>query len=238
MEKGAPIRSSHEASLALRGEGWLADAPSFDGLEPEARAALAALTPVSIPAGAILFRAGAPCGAFPIVVRGAVRVSLTGLNGRTMTLYRVTAGQICVQTTLCLMGGKSYAVEGEAEAPTLLALIPKALFERLLNTSPAFRAYVFAKFGERFDDIARVLERVAFARVDVRLAEALLARADARGRVQATHQGLAEETGAAREVVTRHLNLFAQSGWVRLGRGFVEVVDQLALQRLAANAES
>jgi CRP/FNR family transcriptional regulator len=53
------------------------------------------------------------------------------------------------------------------------------------------------------------------------------------GVVTATHQQMADELGSAREVVSRQLKEFERSGWIRLMRGSVEVLDRTALQKLA-----
>ena len=43
--------------------------------------------------------------------------------------------------------------------------------------------------------------------------------------IATTHQDLASELGTAREVVSRELKRFEDTGWVRLGRGHIEVLD-------------
>ena len=48
-----------------------------------------------------------------------------------------------------------------------------------------------------------------------------------------THQGLAQELGSAREVVSRLLKYFAGEGIVKLYRGGVEVLDKERLNRIA-----
>ena len=53
------------------------------------------------------------------------------------------------------------------------------------------------------------------------------------GALAATHQDLAEDIGAAREVVSRQLALFQRAGYLRLGRGRIVVTDRHALADLA-----
>jgi CRP/FNR family transcriptional regulator len=52
--------------------------------------------------------------------------------------------------------------------------------------------------------------------------------------VQTTHQALADELGTVREIVTRLLKRFEQSGWVSLGRERIELRDVVALRALSA----
>lgn len=215
---------------------WVDAVSALARLEPQARALIEDLRPFSVEAGRSLFSPGAPCAGFVVILSGVVRVGVSARSGRALVLYRVAREEVCVQTTLCLMAGLDYSAEGVAETPVTMVMIPAARFESLMAVSQIFRRFVFARFGQRLQDISRLLEQVAFARVDSRIAQALLARADAQGRLVATHQTLAEEIGSAREVVSRQLQAFARAGMVRLGRGEIELVDREALEARAGSA--
>ncbi len=216
------------------GGAWIDGVPALAALEPEARALVADLRPVDIEAGRTLFSPGASCAGFAVVIAGSVRVGLNSETGRALVLYRVGADEVCVQTTLCLMAGLDYSAEGVTETPVRLVMIPAARFDNLMAMSKVFRTFVFQRFGARLKDISRLLETVAFARLDSRIAQALLARAGAASRIVATHQALAEEIGTAREVVSRQLDAFAKAGLVRTARGEVTIVDRPALEARAS----
>ncbi len=213
---------------------WIDDVAALNGLEPEARALVADLQPMTLEAGRVLFSPGAACSGFAMVLSGVVRVGVNSDTGRALVLYRVSADEVCVQTTLCLMAGLEYSAEGVTETPVRLVMIPAARFDRLMAVSRIFRTFVFQRFGARMQDISRLLEMVAFVRVDSRIAQALLARADADGKVAATHQSLAEEIGTAREVVSRQLDAFAKSGLVRTARGEIALLDRAGLEARAS----
>ena len=97
-----------------------------------------------------------------------------------------------------------------------------------------FRRLVFGTFSRRVTDLCRVIDEVAFSRIDIRLAQKLLRLADGGGHVAQTHQQLAAELGTAREVISRTLQEFQRRGWVSAARGDVSLIDQAALARLAA----
>ncbi|MBB4199915.1 hypothetical protein CCR94_10685 [Rhodoblastus sphagnicola] len=202
-------------------------------LDPVARENLSRLPELKIPRGKTLFSAGSPCQGFVLLREGSVRVSVTGENGRRLVLYRVAPGETCVQTTLCLMGGLDYSAEGVAETDLRLVIVPPALFKRLLRESGDFAQFVFERFGARLAEMTRLVESIAFLRVDARLASAVLARAGALSCFEATHQDLAEDIGAVREVVSRQLALFQRAGLVRLARGHIEIGDRAGLEDLA-----
>jgi CRP/FNR family transcriptional regulator len=112
---------------------------------------------------------------------------------------------------------------------TLLAL-PPALFHQLLAEHKPFRDYVFSLFSERLADLMSLVEAVAFHKLDQRLAALLLGKGEL---VRATHQGLADELGSVREMVSRLLANFQDRGWVELGREQIRITDAQALRRLA-----
>jgi len=214
---------------------WSSDAAGLEGLDPAARDRLGRLVPAEIARGSVLFRPGDSARGFVIVLDGRIDVYLTGTTGREILLYAVEPGGSCVQTTLGLLGGDDYSAEALTATDCRIVLVPRDMFLALMDQSAAFRGFVFTAFAERMQGMMHVLERVAFIRVEARLAEALLTLAEA-GAVRATHQELAARIGSAREVVSRRLEVFAREGWVETERGAVTLRDPQALRRLALSA--
>ena len=77
-----------------------------------------------------------------------------------------------------------------------------------------------------------LLEKVAFQRIECRLAETLLQRAE-NGVLHATHAEIATMIGSAREVVSRRLDAFSRRGIVALERGNVRLLDEATLRGIA-----
>lgn len=212
---------------------WLERVGEFSRLEPQARELLAALRPTTIPSGTIIFHPGDATHNFPIILSGRVGVYMTGATGREILLYTVIPGETCVQTTLGLLGGADYSAEAIAETAVEAVIVPRTVFEKLLATSATFRSYVFGAFAGRMQALMRALERVAFIKVEARLAAILVERADEQGRIVQTHHELATAIGSVREVVSRRLESLARRGLVDLERGQVRIVDIEELQSLA-----
>jgi CRP/FNR family transcriptional regulator len=192
--------------------------------------ALAQAQVVDLPEGTQIFSEGSACRQFPLVLEGSIRVAKVG-DGRELQLYRVAPGESCVLTSSCLVGGTEYPATGVAESDARLLVLPAHVFDELMARHAPFRQYVFSLFAERLTELMGLVEAVAFHKLDRRIAAALLGRGQ---RVALTHQQLADEIGSVREIVTRVLKSLADQGMVRLGRGSVEVVDAVALRRLAA----
>jgi CRP/FNR family transcriptional regulator len=189
----------------------------------------AAAQAVTVPPGATLFDERQPCQGFPFVLAGAIRVAKVSASGRELPLYRVTPGETCIITSSCLLGNVPYNARGTTESETVLVMLPQGLFTELLAQAP-FRNFIFNLFAERMADLMRLVEEVAFRKLDQRLAALLLGK----GRVvHATHQQLADELGSVREMISRLLKGFAEQGLVVLGREQIEIRDAAGLRRLA-----
>lgn len=184
-----------------------------------------------LPRGAVVYEQGFPCELVPFIVAGVVRVFKLGENGREVTLFRVYPGQTCILSTSCGVSGASYPAIAEAEADVEMWTVPVRLFRQWMQAYPALQAFVSGMLSDRLADMMLVVEEVAFRRVDLRLAEWLLRASEppASPVLEATHAHIAVELGSAREVISRILKDFERHGYVRLGRGRVEVADREAL---------
>ncbi len=209
---------------------WLAAFPDLTELEETQRAELLGSTQFSrLRGGDIAYRQGQHCHAYVMCIEGQTRVFKTSESGREILLYQVGPGETCVLTTSCLMAGSPFPAESTAETDVLLAALPASVFHRLMATSPRFRKFVLDNYGDLLSSLITLVDEVAFASLDLRLARRLLAEADARGVVAKTHQQLALDLGSVREVISRYLSEWERMGWVQASRGSIEVKNRLAL---------
>ncbi|TXH77281.1 MAG: Crp/Fnr family transcriptional regulator [Lysobacteraceae bacterium] len=185
--------------------------------------------------GAMVFGEHQGCGGLPLVLQGAVKVFKRSEAGREIVLYRVARGETCVLTSSCLLGGSDYSADGAAEGALRLAMVPASLFQRMIAESPAFRGFLFATLSERLAGLMERVERLAFHRLDRRIGEFLVERADAGFlSIAMTHQQIADEIGSVREMVTRTLGQMAEQGLVELSRSGVRIADAEGVRALAA----
>lgn len=211
---------------------WLATFPELNTLDERVRRELVAGSKVlRLSAGSQIFGPGQPPEAYLLLISGSVRVYQVSDGGREIVLYRVSAGESCALTTACLMGYEDYRAYGVTETESTAVALPRTLFDDLIGRSPAFRRFVFTSFSGRITDLLRIIEDVAFSRIDVRLAQRLLELADGNLTIELTHQQLAAEVGTAREVVSRHLNEFQRRGWISTARGTIAILRQDALRQ-------
>ena len=197
----------------------------FDGLlQPEAV--------MRLPAGTQVFAEHQPCQGFPLLIEGSIKVIKLASTGRELMLYRVQPGGSCIISSSCLLGHTDYNARGIAETPLTLLVLPLGAFSALMLKDAPFRDFVFHLFAERIGELMQLVEEVAFARLDQRLARLILARNETL--LNVTHQQLADELGSVREIVSRLLKGFAAQGLVSLGREQLTVSDRTGLQKLAS----
>lgn len=202
--------------------------PALAQVLPSPAALGPAIGPLDVPAGAVLFDENAPCRGFPMLLQGEVKVSRTSGDGRSLELYRVLPGELCLVSSACLFRSQPLSARGVTTKPSTLLLIPPPVFAQWLE-HPAFRNDVLGLFAERMADLTALVDAVAFRKLDQRLAHALLGRGTA---LYITHQALADELGTVREIVTRLLRRFEREGWVELARERIQILDSAALRAL------
>ncbi len=203
--------------------------PALAHVVPSLRALGPAAEPVSVAANTILFHANSACQGFPLVLTGEIKVSRHSSDGRSLELYRVVAGELCLVSSASLFRSAPVSAQGISTKPTSLLMITPSVFVQWLET-PVFRNDVLGLFAERMADLTGLIDAVAFQRLDQRLAATLLGRGQ---NLALTHQQLANELGTVREMVSRLLRRFEREGWVELARENILIRDSRALRAVA-----
>ena len=218
----------------MSNEAWITEFRGLNALPEDIKETLVSESRiVRLPKATTIFGPGKVSDRLLFLLEGGIRVQQTSETGRDIVLYRVEAGQSCVLTTACLLAHEAYSAEGIAETDVTAVAIPKGAFDRLMASSQAFRDFVLTAYARRITDLFRVIDDVAFGRIDVRLAGRLLALSGDGDVVAATHQHLATELGTAREVISRQLQDLQKRGLVEQSRGRISLVDRPALETLA-----
>jgi len=213
---------------------WIERFAGLSRLEPETKHTLVSRSAIiRVPKDTVLFGPGNSPENMLFLLDGTVRVQQVSETGHEIVLYRIHAGQSCVLTTACLLAYDDYSADGIAETEVEAAAIPREVFDDLVARSKPLRDFVFAAFSKRITDLFLMIDEVAFQRLDVRLADKLLALSNGSDTVLTTHQKLSVELGHAREVISRQLQEFQRRGWIAQARGRVSLLDRAQLQRLA-----
>ena len=175
---------------------WMENFPRLQQISPDvSRELIAQSKVVSLPKDSLVFGPGMAPQNFLLLIKGRIRVHQVSEGGREIVLYRVQAGESCALTTACLMGYEDYLAEAVVEEDATAVAIPRSVFDDLIARSKEFRQFVFTAFSVRVTNLFRVIEEVAFSRIDIRLAHKLLELAGDETDLHCTHQQLAGELG-------------------------------------------
>lgn len=214
--------------------GWIEHFPGLGQLPADLLATLSRNSAVvTLPAGSRIYGPGHAPESFLLLIDGTVRVQQVSESGREIVLYRVSAGESCALTTACLMSYEDYPAEAIAETDIRAVAVPRLTFDDLIARSPQFRQFVFTAFSTRVTNLFRIIDEVAFSRMDIRLAQKLIELSHGGRNINATQQQLASELGTAREVVSRMMSEFHRRGWVSAVRGSITIDDRSALESLS-----
>jgi len=204
--------------------------PALASVRPTPDDPASGLTAIEVPAQTVLFSENSACRGFPLVLQGEIKVSRHSGDGRSLELYRVVPGELCLVSSASLFRAQPLSALGITTKPSTFMMISPELFRQWLET-PVFRNEVLGHFAERMADLTSLIDAVAFHKLDRRLAAALLGRGQ---QVNVTHQTLADELGTVREIITRLLRRFEREGWVSLGREQIQIVNAQALRQLVS----
>ena len=193
-------------------------------------------TPVTLDASQYICMEGSLCQGLAIVIDGVARVYKIAENGREITLYRLHQGDTCILTASCLLSGNAFPAFALTETTLKALIIPEHTFRDWVNEYEEWRTYVFNLIYSRLQSVITLVEEVTFRRLDVRLADYLLARMEEHGgdSLRATHESIAFDLGTSREVISRLLKEFEHEGLVGLERGGILLQNREGLLKQSA----
>lgn len=189
---------------------------------------------LDVPAGQKLLTC---CGPFREVVwllEGDIRIYRQAADGREVTLYHVTPGDLCPLCLYFLFQGKVCAAEAHVETRLLGIAVPSLEMRALVERNPTIRDLLLKLLTGRLHEMVELLSASVLSRLELRLACLLGQRfGQSQDRyVSITHQELANDLGCTREMVSRLLKGFERMGCIRLHRGHIELLSLEALARL------
>ncbi len=183
-----------------------------------------------IPAGQDVFLEGDRVEGIALLLSGVVRVYKVSETGRAITLYRFGTGQSCILTANAILSSNNFPAVATVEQDAEAVIIPSDVFRDWVRRFDPWREFVFDLLSQRLSTLMAIVDEVAFQRMDARLASFLATRARIQNPIRITHAEIASELGSSREVISRLLEDLSARGFVRVGRGQIEVLDEAGLE--------
>ena len=175
------------------------------------------------------------CSGLFIVKTGRLRLYMLSEEGKEITLYRLSPGEICMLSASCVLQSITFDVYVDAEIPSDCYMISGAAFADVSKRVLEVKNFALETAVQRFSDVMWIMQQIVFMSIDKRLAIFLLDEISVNGTdtVGMTHEQIARHLGTAREVVTRMLRHFSSDGWIEVTRKGVKILDKTKLRDIA-----
>ena len=175
------------------------------------------------------------CSGLFIVKTGRLRLYMLSEEGKEITLYRLSPGEICMLSASCVLQSITFDVYVEAEIPSDCYMISGAAFADVSQRVLEVKNFALETAVQRFSDVMWIMQQIVFMSMDKRLAIFLLDEISVNGTdmVEMTHEQIARHLGTAREVVTRMLRHFSSDGWIEVTRKGIKILDKTKLRDIA-----
>jgi len=162
---------------------------------------------MSVKAGDTMLSPGQTIRAVPLVLSGTLKVSRIDDGGNEVLLYYVKEGESCAMTFNCCMMTHFSVIKGSAEEDSELLCVPVNVMEVWMTKYSTWKRYVMTTILNRFTELIKTIDDVAFKKLDERLISYLKGKSKVTGSslVNLTHQQIADELGTNRVVVSRLL---------------------------------
>jgi CRP-like cAMP-binding protein len=201
--------------------------------EAEAARALAGITERRFQAGSYICHRGDRLDAWTGVLTGLVKMSAISRDGKAMTFAGVGAGGWFGEGTVIKNEERKYDLV--ALRDTVLALMNRATFMWLFDTSVGFNKFLVHQLNERMGQFIATIEHDRIHDPTARVARNLawlfnpVLYPDVGSHIEITQEELALLAGVSRQVANRALQQLEGAGLLRLERGGITVVDVGAL---------
>ena len=161
----------------------------------------------------------------PLILKGTVKVLRVDENGSELFLYYLKDGQSCAVSLSSCLANKPSNIKAVAEEETELIAVSSENTAKWFGQFSSWRDFVLLTLNERFEELIKTIDNIAFLKTDERLVKLLSAKSAAfqTTTIRITHQQIADELASSREVISRLLKQLEQKGLVKLSRNKIKL---------------
>jgi CRP/FNR family transcriptional regulator, anaerobic regulatory protein len=166
----------------------------------------------------------------PMVIKGSLKVLKKDENGKEILLYYLSSNESCSMAYSCCLEAKKSEVKAIAEDDGQLVAIPHAKLDEWICKYPSWKNYIMRSFNERFLELLKSIESIAFHKLDDRLIAYLkekqrLSRSSV---IKASHYLIADELATSRVVISRLLKQLENDGKILLYRNEIKLLQDFS----------
>ncbi len=163
----------------------------------------------------------------PIILKGTVKVYRLDENGNEILLYYLSSSESCSMAYSCCVEAKKSEVKAIAEDDVELIGIPHIKLDEWLCVYPSWKNYIMRSFNERFIELLKSIESIAFHKLDERIIAYLKEKQRLSGSsvIKASHYMIADELATSRVVISRLLKQLENNKKIILYRNEIKLLQ-------------
>lgn len=184
---------------------------------------------MSVKAGDVILDIGQTVRVMPVVLTGTVKVTRTDENGRELLLYYINPNESCAVTFTCCMQQFPSEIKAVAEDDVDMLAIPIGVMDEWLVKFPTWKAFVMRTIRNRFNELLKTIDQIAFQKLDERLISYLKEKSKVTGSslINLSHEQIAAELATSRVVISRLLKTLENEGKLLLYRHQIKLLKDL-----------
>ncbi len=165
----------------------------------------------------------------PIILNGTVKVLRMDEDGNEILLYYLSSNESCSMAYSCCIEAKKSEVKAIAEDDVELIAIPHLKLDEWLCNYPGWKNYIMRSFNERFIELLKSIESIAFHKLDERLVDYLKEKQRITGSsaIKVSHHLIADELATSRVVISRLLKQLENNKKIILYRNEIKLLPAL-----------
>ncbi len=184
---------------------------------------------ISVKAGDTILDIGQIVRMMPIVLSGTVKVLRMDEEKKELLLYYINANESCAMTFTCCMQQFPSEIKAVAEEDSEILTVPVSLMDEWLVKYPTWKSFVMKTIRNRFNELLRTIDQIAFQKLDERLIYYLKEKSKTTGSsvINASHEQIAGDLATSRAVISRLLKKLENDKKVLLYRNQVKLLREL-----------
>ena len=162
----------------------------------------------------------------PVILNGTIKVYRLDEEGNEILLYYLSSNESCSMAYSCCIEAKKSEVKAIAEEDVELIAIPHVKLDEWLCKYSSWKNYIMRSFNERFIELLKSIESIAFHKLDERLIEYLKEKQRISGSavIKTSHNLIADELATSRVVISRLLKQLENSKKIILYRNEIKLL--------------
>jgi CRP/FNR family transcriptional regulator, anaerobic regulatory protein len=182
--------------------------------------------PMQFVEGDIIIDYGKFLKMMPIIQTGTIKVLRRDEDGNEILLYYLSGNETCSMAYSCCLEEKQSEIKAVAEDDVTLIAIPHNKLDEWLCKYPSWKAFIMHGFNDRFLELLKSVESIAFKKLDQRLIDYLKEKQKVNNSavIKSSHHNIAEELATSRVVISRLLKQLENDKKVLLYRNEIKIL--------------